>query len=175
MRLQTYAFGILSPYYTNRKRTLENTYTLKNAERWAVYILARLFAIYIRSCAKWKASHRSLIPREVLQKFIRILCCMLCQLASTLVDVRVRFVSSYFIRIAHCYYRYSRKTEMFNFSRRRTITSFHFTRTRFMLIFFVSLSLISSLHFFDFIQRLTWIWRCQIIISFLGCINTCIA
>jgi len=29
--------------------------------------------------------------------------------------------------------------------------------------------------FFDFIQRLTWIWRCQIIISFLGCINAYIA
>lgn len=50
----------------------------------AVYILALDYSRYIRSCAKWKAPHRSLIPREVLQKFIRTLYCTLCQLASTI-------------------------------------------------------------------------------------------
>lgn len=119
-----------------------------------VYILALDYSRYIRSCAKWRAPHRSLIPREVLQKFIRTLYCTLCQLASTIAWMYVcayRFLLlySHLCVCVYCYHRYSRKTEIFNFSRRQTITSFHFTRTHFMLIFILLPSLISSsLHFF---------------------------
>lgn len=82
-----------------RTYAVKYIYFEKCENMWAVYILARLFAIYIRSCAKWRAPHRSLIPREVLQKFIRTLCCMLCQLASKIYHrwcMCVRFVSSSF-------------------------------------------------------------------------------
>lgn len=88
----------------------------------------------------------------------------------------VRSVSSYFIHIAALLLSIFAKDGNVQLFSRQTITSFHFTRTHFMLIFILLSSLISSnLHFFDFTQRLMWIWYCQTIINFLECpyyINT---
>lgn len=89
----------------------------------------------ISGVEEWKAPHRSLIPREVLEKFIRTLWCMLCQLASTSVDVFVPFLLAWFT--SYYYYWYSQRTKMFNLPRKQTITSLHFTRIYFMFILYL--------------------------------------
>lgn len=142
---------------------------------WAVYILARLFAIYIRSCAR---SGKLLIDHssrgKSYRKFIRTLCCMLCQLASTIVDVcAFRFLSLHSHRALLLSMFAKDRNVQFLAKANHYIVPFH---TNTLCAYFHTFSShLIQFTFFDFIQRLTWIWRCQIIISSLECINAYIA
>jgi hypothetical protein len=149
---------------------LYSYYTLKDArtsyirfEKYgkvysAIYILARLFAILRSRVVERKATHRSLIPQEILQKFIRILsgaCSANWHLLSLMYAFRSFLLDSH--RAAAIDTRERWKCSLLAEMKFEWLFYFISLKITFYTFLKIYLSIFYNIYT-DFIQRLTWLW-----------------